>query len=456
MRSLSFKLIVAFIVTSVAGIAIAAAILRSSVEREFNSYVINQERACFVGEASAYYAGAGSWKGFDTWLHNRAQRQNPPPGAQQTEGGYGPPQQRFLLVDSTGTVVVPLGKYTAGQKLAPAEIERGTPVISVNGQMVGRAITLDWADSRNSAEMRYLAHTDMALGTAAAVMLGVALLLGIFFARVISRPVRELTTATQRIAAGEYQQQVPVRSRDELGMLATQFNHMSADLAQAIASRRQMTADVAHDLRTPLTVIAGYLEALRDQVLAPTPARFATMYDETRLLLRLVDDLHTLSLADAGELPITRKEVSPHQLLDRVAETYRHAAEQQGIALLVEAQGELPAIRVDSEQIARALSNLVSNALRYTPAGGRVMLSGQAAKDMVQLTVTDTGIGIAPEHLPGVFERFYRADSSRQSATGGSGLGLAIVKSIVESHGGQLSVISKPGAGTAFTIVLAT
>jgi signal transduction histidine kinase len=235
-----------------------------------------------------------------------------------------------------------------------------------------------------------------------------------------------------------------------------------------------MTADVAHDLRTPLTVIAGYLEALRDRVLKPTPERFAAMYDETQLLLRLVDELHTLSLADAGELRVDRQPIAPRQILTRVAETYRHAAEQQGVTLRAEAGGDLPELCVDVEQIVRALGNLVTNALRHTPAGGTVTLSAAVETNdqrpttknnrpealvvgpssLVVLRVCDTGEGIAPEHLPSVFERFYRADPSRQQATGGSGLGLAIVKSIVEAHGGQVGAASARGQGTVITITL--
>ena len=244
---------------------------------------------------------------------------------------------------------------------------------------------------------------------------------------------------------------------------------MSADLARATRLRQQMTADVAHDLRTPLTVIAGYLEALCDQVLKPTPERFAMMHDETQLLLRLADDLHTLSLADSGELPLDRRPIAPRQLLERVAQTYQHVADQSGVVLQLDLAAALPEVCVDVEQLTRALSNLVSNALRYTPQGGTITLCARSetndqrpttkaiddpASSFVLLDVSDTGAGIPAEHLPSIFERFYRADPSRQQATGGSGLGLAIIKSIVEAHGGRVSVASRVDQGTTFTIAL--
>ncbi|HJZ49802.1 MAG TPA: ATP-binding protein [Roseiflexaceae bacterium] len=475
MRSLTFKLVLAFLLTSVAGMALASIFIRQSVTTEFDSYVIAQQRAAFVDDISAYYARAGSWDGLDRWMREQAARRladaTPAPPDQRRPL----PRLRFVLADSAGAVVLPLGRYILGSTISPDELAKGTPIV-VGGRAVGTVITPDRSDFRNAAEDRYLARTDIALGIAAAVMVAVALLLGVLLARVITRPLRELTTAAERIAGGDLAQQVPVRSRDELGVLAGRFNRMSSDLARANQLRQQMTADVAHDLRTPLTVIAGYLEALRDQVLKPTPERFAMMYDETQLLLRLADDLHTLSLADAGELPLDRRPVAPRLLLERVAQTYEHVAAQRGVALHVTVDGDLPHVCVDADQLTRALNNLVSNALHYTPSGETITLGARTeTKDQrpktkdsdgadgalvfgpssfVILEVRDTGAGIAEEHLPSIFERFYRVDPSRQQATGGSGLGLAIVKSIVEAHSGQIGVASAPDQGTTFTIML--
>ena len=282
----------------------------------------------------------------------------------------------------------------------------------------------------------------------------IALLLGIVVARFYTRPLHELTAAVQKMRQGDLEQQVPVRSRDEIGVLAAQFNQMSADLAHVSKLRRQMTADIAHDLRTPLTVIAGYLESLRDGILKPNPERFETMYAEAMLLQRLVEDLRTLSLADAGELHLNRQAVTPIELLRRTAQSYQSQAEQLEIRLGVDASSALPRILVDPERMGQVLGNLVSNALRYVPPqNGYIKLSAVAAHDVVQLAVEDNGAGIDPAHLPNIFERFYRADEARDLNTGESGLGLAIAKSIVEAHGGTIAVESQVNAGTRFTLL---
>jgi signal transduction histidine kinase len=265
--------------------------------------------------------------------------------------------------------------------------------------------------------------------------------------------VRELTGATKRVAGGELGIQVPVRTGDELGELANSFNQMSADLAQSNQVRRQMTADVAHDLRTPLSVILGYTEALSDGKLQGTPQMYGVMHSEAQHLSHLIDDLRFLSLADAGELPLERRNVSPLDLLNRTAASNHAAAEQKQIDLQVQGAPDLPDLNVDPERMAQVLGNLTSNALRHTPAGGTIVLTARSEVEGVLLQVRDTGSGIAAADLPYIFHRFYRGDLSRQQ-TGESGLGLAIAKSIVEAHGGRITAESNLGAGTTITITL--
>jgi signal transduction histidine kinase len=215
-----------------------------------------------------------------------------------------------------------------------------------------------------------------------------------------------------------------------------------------------MTADIAHDLRTPLTVIGGYLESMRDGVLKPTPDRLEMMQTEVHHLKRLVEDLRTLSLADAGELTLNKHEITPEILLTRVADTYQLPAEKVGVIMQARIAPDLPLVLVDEERMVQVLGNLVSNALRYTPNGGQITLEARLGEGLVLLSVQDTGIGITSEDLSRIFERFYRADQSRRQGEGESGLGLSIARSIIEAHGGTIAVESEMGRGTKFTIAL--
>jgi signal transduction histidine kinase len=265
----------------------------------------------------------------------------------------------------------------------------------------------------------------------------------------LTRPLQALTEAARAMAQGKMDQQVKVQGNDEIGQLAGAFNQMSAEVTRANQQRRQMTADIAHDLRTPLTVIAGYVESMRDGVLQPTEKRYEVIYSEIERLQSLVDDLRMLSQADAGELRLNPQNVAPGALLKHAAELFQHHAERQGVQLAVDIQPGLPEMRADEARMMQVLDNLMSNALRYTPEGGQITLSAQAnAGGGVELAVADTGSGIDPEQLALIFERFHRADTSRHTDTGESGLGLAIVRALVEAHGGSVWAESQPGAGT--------
>jgi signal transduction histidine kinase len=249
------------------------------------------------------------------------------------------------------------------------------------------------------------------------------------------------------MAKGNLKQHVPVRSRDELGELAAAFNQMSADLDRLNLSRRQMTADIAHDLRSPLMVIGGYMESMREGVLQPTPERLDTIHAEVQHLQRLVEDLRTLSQADAGVLTLNRVALKPLALLKRMAKSYEHQAAQSKVSLEVQAPADLPEIQLDPDRMAQVFGNLISNSLRYTPEGGRIVLAARQEKGTLVFSVQDNGQGISAEDLPHIFDRFYRADPARTQG-GESGLGLAIARSFVEAHGGSVSAESEVGKGT--------
>lgn len=294
------------------------------------------------------------------------------------------------------------------------------------------------------------------LGASGAIV--AAWVVGAVLSRGLTKPVRALTEATQRMADGELGTQVRVSGRrDEIGRLAHSFNKMSSDLAASSKKRQQMTADIAHDLRTPLTILRGYMEGIKDGTIDNTPQVIDIMYEEVNHLEHLVNDLRTLSLADAGELSLNKQPIHPRSLLERTALAYIIQAEEKGLTLQVEADDSLPEINVDVERMTQVLNNLVSNALRFTKHG-TITLSAKMQDEAMLLRVRDTGRGISAESLPHIFDRFYRVDESRQRDPAGvasSGLGLAIVNAIVTAHDGHVSVNSKgENLGSEFVVVL--
>jgi len=465
LRSLSWKLTLAFMFVAVTVALLVAAFVRLSSTGDFDRLILDQQRSELRELLISYYEANGSWDGVQAYL---AQRRNepslqstPPP---DSASGFGPGdprpdfrrERRLLLglADVQGYVILPLWpEYLTGQHVSRGVLAQGEP-LEVGGEVVGTILTASQRPAFTPEEMAYLRRTDNALILAAGGAVLVALVVGLLLARTLTRPLKALTEAAHRMAGGELKQVVAVKSKDEIGGLAAAFNQMSREVARANDARRQMTADVAHELRTPLTVIAGYIESMRDGVLAPTPERLSVIYAEIEHLQHLVGDLRTLTQADAGELKLNRQSVSPQELLQQTFAAFEHQAMQTGVSLELKADGELPAITMDETRMGQVLGNLISNALRYTPEGGRIVLGAAFDGDRVTLTVRDTGQGISPTDLPFVFNRLYRADKSRTEEEGESGLGLAIAKALVEAHGGAIEAQSRVGSGTTILIHL--
>jgi signal transduction histidine kinase len=281
-----------------------------------------------------------------------------------------------------------------------------------------------------------------------------AVLLTLALSRRILGPVEALTLAARKMEKGDLSQRVEVRSKDEIGELIHAFNAMADGLARLEQLRRSMVTDVAHELRTPLSNIRGYLEALREDMMRPTPELIDSLYEETMLLSRLVDNLQELALAEAGQLKLERQPVALMEIVDKVVNVLQPQATDKGLTIRVDLPADLPPAYADPKRVGQILRNLLANAMSYTPPGGEITVAARAVGSEVEVSVQDTGIGIAPEHLPHVFERFYRADKSRARTTGGAGLGLAIVRQLVEAHGGRVGVESAMGKGTTFTFTL--
>ncbi len=291
----------------------------------------------------------------------------------------------------------------------------------------------------------------------AAAMGGMAL---VFFAsRRILAPLQTLGNAARRLGQGDLDQRVTVSGPAEFRQLGDTFNNMAENLQTAERQRRNLTADVAHELRTPLSNIQGYLDAVHDGLLPPDEATIATLRQQTTHLVALVEDLRLLAMADAGSLSLQTRPEAVATLLEELVEAFRPRAEAGGISLTLEIPDSLPLVELDPTRIAQALSNLLENAMANTPSGGAVAVTAvpRAAEDggpIVAITVSDTGPGIGSEDLNRVFDRFYRVDPSRSRATGGAGLGLTIARQLVEAHGGTIWVDSEPGRGASFTFTL--
>ena len=446
MRSISSKLIIAFLSIGIVSVAIIFITARWNTRSEFIKFLTDQNQTDVITQLTEYHLTNGTWVEVSTIFVQQG-------GGYPQEPGNRPPQP-FTLADENGIVVFSNGKYKPGDRLSEDDLEAGTQ-ITENGKVIGIYVPLRMPFEGRPRELEFIERTNLTLFYGALIGAVLALILGILISRTLTRPIRELTRATHAISEGDLSQEVQVRTNDELGELAQAFNKMSAELSRSVNARKQMTADIAHELRTPLSLILGHAEAVHDGVLPPTVENFEIIREEATRLEHLVNDLRTLSLADAGELTINPQFIEPERLINEVTSLYQYETQRKNISLDVDVDSPLPTIEVDPGRMTQVLTNILDNATRHTPEGGQITLSAKQVNDKVELAVQDSGPGIPPETLDRIFERFYRTDSSRQrDGDGGSGLGLAIAKSIVQAHGGQLSAESEPGKGLRIIISL--
>ncbi|MDO8578618.1 MAG: ATP-binding protein [Dehalococcoidales bacterium] len=282
----------------------------------------------------------------------------------------------------------------------------------------------------------------------------IAIALGAVFTRQIVAPLGKVAAAAGRVAKGNFKQKVNIGGAGELDQLGQAFNSMAATLERDQQLRRNMVADIAHELRTPLTVLQGNVEAMLDGFIPADNAHLTSLHQETLLLARLVDDLRTLSLAEAGQLEFRTKSVNLRALSIQVVESFRALLSAKHIDAKVDGLDNLPEVGADPERTAQVLRNLINNAIHYTPEGGKITVRVTSDTGGVTVSVIDAGIGISLEDLPRVFDRFYRVDRSRTRSSGGSGLGLAIVKQLVEAQQGRVWAESTPGKGSTFSFWL--
>ncbi|MCX6001954.1 MAG: ATP-binding protein [Chloroflexi bacterium] len=305
------------------------------------------------------------------------------------------------------------------------------------------------------AEQNFLEDSQRSLGIAAFVVIAIAISLGFIISSLVTRPMRQLASSAQKIASGDLAERVVHRSDDEVGEVSNAFNSMAEQLEKKEKSRKQLLADVAHELRNPLSIIQGNLEAWLDGVITPTPEQIAPVYDETVLLNRLITDLRELSLAEAGQLKLNLETADLGALIDSEITVFQARCQDKQVLLRAEVADNLPAVSIDRDRIRQALHNLLENALRFTSAQGDITVQAKVSKDNgVLVSVSDSGSGIDAADLPYVFDHFYKADKSRQRIHGSAGIGLALVKKYIELHGGKVWVESEAGKGSRFSFTI--
>lgn len=446
-RSLQGKLILSYLAMALITVIVVSVLIRLNSGTSLMNLVVEQQTASLKEAVQTYYASNGSLDGFIDYYNEMTWGGHKPvlPGSPDQPPDKNPNSEiRGLqgLVDSDYRALIPTFGVEVGQ-VVPQDNLKDAVAVEVDGQTVAWILPDNKHQFDLSAEEElFLQRTNTAIEGAAVVGVLVAVGMGFFLSRGLVKPIRRLTQASQALAKGELEQQVPVTSKDELGQLTVTFNKMSADLAGADQQRKRMTADITHDLSTPLQIISGYIEMLEGGEVTLTPQRIEIIKTEIEHLRRLVGDLTTLAQVEAGGLGIQLAPVQPAALLERIFQAYQPIAARQGIELILEAGDAVPDILVDEGRMLQVLKNLLENALRYTPRGGEIRLGADLEGEQVRLWVRDSGSGIEAEDLPYVFDRFYRADKTRGGSSGKMGLGLAICKALVNAQGGAIAAES--------------
>jgi signal transduction histidine kinase len=444
MNRLWVRLSLAFVFVAVIS-ALAVAVLATSVaSNQFQQYVARRDalsQSGLLDSLSAFYEATGDWNGVEQVF------------AQYGGRGQGRGRPPLLLAEASGNIIYDERNQRVGAALSDSERSSALSV-ELNGATVGYLLL--GAQGRGplaTNEQDFLDQLQHTLLIAALVAAGLGIAIGLVISRTVSRPLAQLARAARAFAAHNWDQRVQVGGTEEVAEVSFAFNDMADSLQQAETLRRNLMADVAHELRTPLTVLQGNLRAMLDGVYPLERSEIATLYDETRLLNRLVDDLRELALAEAGQLKLNRQSIDLAAIIGSTVSNFMPVAEERDLTLNTELD-RATAVHADPDRVAQVLRNLIANALWHTPPQGKITVETKVIDRMVRVCVADTGEGIAAEDLSHVFDRFYRSDKSRTRHTGGSGLGLAIAKSLVEAMSGQIGVESKLGQGSHFWFTL--
>lgn len=470
MNRLWVKLTLVFGLITISTFLIVAVTIHYQVNREFRRFIAADQLwdTGAVQRLSDYYAEHGSWEQvedlFETW--RRGPHASTGSGMGQGQG-RGPPT--ILLTDADGWVVYDEAGLELTDKIPPGELAHGVP-IQWQEHTVGYVLMAQSEANLPPRAMNFLSEINVLLPRIGLVIVSLGIVLGLAIARSLSAPLAHLETAARHISQGNLEQRVVVSGTREIASVARAFNDMAASLQRDHELRRTMVADIAHELRTPISVLQGNLRALLDDVYPLEKQEIATIYDETLLLSRLVNDLRELAQAEAGQLDLNIQSTDIKRVIEHSTVLFSELATERGIAFRLTMADDLPHAQADADRVQQVIYNLVANALRHTPEGDSVTIGAEVWSPVLEsppldaarnaphgyicISVTDTGSGIPAEYVPHLFERFWRADKSRSREHGGSGLGLAITRYLVEAQGGAIGVESEVGHGSHFWFTL--
>jgi signal transduction histidine kinase len=444
-RSILLKMIFAFLVVSLITVGLLVVSASYNTGKVFDTYLMEKDQESITSHFTQYYTKHGSWEGVSSTLASLYTN------LKVTEGDAIHPS--FSLADNHEIVIISSGYYKAGDQLLQND-KKDSQVITIDGKVTGYLILRRPMPRPFPGPNGFIERVNTSLMLSGLAALAFSLLLGIVISRIFTRPIRELTDAARKVANGNLNQHVEVRSNDELGELTVVFNDMTVKLSQLIESRKRMTADIAHELRTPISVILGHAEGIHDGVLDASPETIEIIRHESIRLEKLVNDLRVLALSDAGDLKLSPQPSSPIQLMQTVQDIFKYKAQSKEIELVLDHPVQLPDVMIDTDRMVQVFSNLVENALRVTPRGGIIRLAASEQDHQVDMVVSDTGPGLPDGESELIFDRLYRTDQSRQRDQGGSGLGLAIARTLVEKQGGKIWAESIPGSGATIHILL--
>jgi two-component system, OmpR family, sensor kinase len=450
------RLTLAFAVVAVIGIGLASLMANLAIDNEFRSFVGRTEATSqntdLAAKLVSYYTEHQSWNDVGSILIPS----RPPQGGGGVPQPGGAPPDRFgpplslMVATASGQIVFDSGQRRIGDLLSQTERDTAT-ALKAQDQTVGYLVfTPGPVMTLRPAEQFFVDQVRQNLLLAALIASGIGAVLGLLFSRTLTRPLNRLAAAARAIAAKDLTQRVKPGGTVEVANVTHAFNDMAASLQKAEQLRRSLVADVAHELRTPLSVMQGTLTAQLDGVFPLDLSETAKLYDETRLLSRLVDDLRELAQVEAGQLQLNIGAIDLKRVITATVGAFDGVAGEKEVSLGDESARQLPKVKADAERVAQVLRVLISNALRHTPPNGTITIQSAMFADCVEVSVHDTGDGIAPDELPYVFDRFWRGDKSRARETGGSGLGLAIAKQLIEAQDGSIGVESAVGQGSRF------